>query len=238
MPREPILAAPLTGPVPAHFMVEAKWDGFRALVAHRAGGAVELRSRRGTDLTRAFPEIAAAAARDLPSDTLLDGELVIWAGDRLDFGQLGRRLGRTPAAASELAAQAPAHFIAFDLLLVLVVGLVVYTISARDPHAPPGVFDWLQLALVASAIIVDTVALAAIAGRISEFGFTPNRIAALGENLILLVNLAGSAGFYARFLCGRVAFAELERWQVAFLPVYGAWAAFVVVGFPPMFDYR
>ena len=90
--------------------------------------------------------------------------------------------------------------IAFDLLLVLVVGLVLYAASARDPQAPPDFFDGLQLLLVVSALVVDAVALAAIAARISEFGFTPNRVAALGENLILLVNLAGSAWFYARFL--------------------------------------
>ena len=128
--------------------------------------------------------------------------------------------------------------IAFDLLLVLVVGLVLYSASARDPEAPPDLFDRLQLLLVASAVIVDAVALAAIAARISEFGFTPNRVAALGENLILLVNLAGSAWLYARFLRGRGSFAALERWQIAYLPVYSVWAAFVVVVFPPVFGFR
>jgi hypothetical protein len=128
--------------------------------------------------------------------------------------------------------------ISFDLLLALVVGLVLYAASARDPVAPPGLFDALQLLLVASALVVDTVALAAIAARISEFGFTPNRVAALGENLILLVNLAGSAWLYARFLRGRGSFTALERWQIAYLPVYSGWAAFVVVVFPPVFGYR
>jgi hypothetical protein len=128
--------------------------------------------------------------------------------------------------------------IAFDLLLVLVVGLVLYAASARDPEAPPDFFDALQLLLVASALVVDAVALTAIAARISEFGFTPNRMAALGENFILLVNLAGSAWLYARFLRGRGSFAVLERWQIAYLPVYSAWAAFVVVVFPPVFGYR
>jgi hypothetical protein len=129
--------------------------------------------------------------------------------------------------------------IAFDLLLVLVVGLVLYAASARDPQAPPGFFDKLQLLLIASALVVDAVALSAIAARISEFGFTPNRVAALGENLILLANLAGSAWLHVRFLRGdRGSFAALERWQVAFLPVYSAWAAFVVVIFPPVFGYR
>ena len=128
--------------------------------------------------------------------------------------------------------------IGFDLLLVLVVGLVLYAASARDPQAPPDFFDGLQLLLVVSALVVDGVALAAIAARISEFGFTPNRVAALGENLILLVNLAWSAWLYACFLRHRCSFAVLERWQIAYLPVYSVWAALVVVMFPPVFGYR
>ena len=127
--------------------------------------------------------------------------------------------------------------IGFDLLLALVLGLLLYAVSARDPQAPPDAFDALQLLLVVSALVVDGVALAAIAGRITEFGFSPNRVAALGENLILLVNLAWSAWLYARFLGGRGSFSALERWQTDYLPVYAVWAAFVVVAFPPLFGY-
>ena len=127
--------------------------------------------------------------------------------------------------------------IGFDLLLVLVLGLLLYAVSARDAQAPPNAFDALQLLLVVSALIVDGVALAAIAGRISEFGLSPNRVAALGENLILLVNLAWSAWLYARFLGGRGPFSALERWQTDYLPVYAVWAGFVVVAFPPLFGY-
>jgi hypothetical protein len=128
--------------------------------------------------------------------------------------------------------------IGFDLLLAVVVGLVLYAASARDPQAPPDFFDGLQLLLVVSALVVDGVALAAIAARISEFGFTPNRVAALGENLILLVNLAWSAWLYTGFLRHRGSFAVLERWQMGYLPVYSVWAALVVVMFPPVFGYR
>jgi hypothetical protein len=128
--------------------------------------------------------------------------------------------------------------IAFDLLLVLVVGLVLYAASARDRQAPADLFDGLQLLLVVSALVVDSLALAAIAARISEFGFTPNRVAALGENLILLVNLTWSAWLYARFLRDRGSFAVLEQWQIAYLPVYSIWATFVVVFFPLVFGYR
>lgn len=127
--------------------------------------------------------------------------------------------------------------IAFDLLLVLVVALVLYSASARDPEAPPDFFDRLQLVLVISALLVDAVALTAILSRISEFGFTPNRVAALGENLILLVNLSWTAWLYGRFVLGRGSFVALESWQTAYLPVYSVWAAFVVAVFPPLFAF-
>lgn len=127
--------------------------------------------------------------------------------------------------------------IAFDLLLVVVLGLLLYSISARDPQSPPGAFDVMQAVLVVSALLVDAVALWAIAARITEFGFTPNRVAALGMNLILLVNLAWSAVLLIRFLRRRGSFTSLERWQTDYLPVYAAWAAIVVIVFPPLFRY-
>jgi len=127
--------------------------------------------------------------------------------------------------------------IGFDLLLVVVLGLLLYTVSARDPRLPPGGFDVLQVILVVSALLADTLALWAIAKRVSEFGFSPNRVAALGENVILLVNLAWSAMLYIRFLRRRGSFADLERWQTNYIPVYATWAGLVVIVFPPMFHY-
>ena len=128
--------------------------------------------------------------------------------------------------------------IGFDLLLALVLGLLLYAVSARDPQAPPGVFDVVLVVLVAAALLADAVALAAIAARISELGLSPNRVAALGENLVLIVNLAWSLWLYARFLGGRGPFAAVEHWQTAYLPVYAVWAAVVVVVFPPLFGYQ
>ncbi|MGI6083517.1 MAG: permease prefix domain 1-containing protein, partial [Limnochordia bacterium] len=115
--------------------------------------------------------------------------------------------------------------IAFDLLLAVVLGLLLYSLSARDPESPPGLSDVLQVVLLVSGLLADAVALWAIAARITEFGISPNRIAALGENAILLVNLAWSAVVYVRFLRGRCPFSAVERWQTDYLPVYAAWAA-------------
>ena len=127
--------------------------------------------------------------------------------------------------------------IGFDLLLVVVLALLLYSVSARDPSAPPSAFDWVQVTLVIAALLADAFALWAISARISEFGVSPNRIAALGMNLILLVNLAWSAVLYARFLRGGRPFAALEQWQTGYLPVYSVWAAVVVVVFPPLFNF-
>ncbi len=127
--------------------------------------------------------------------------------------------------------------IAFDLLLVVVLGLLLYSVSARDPRAPAGLFDGMQVVLLVSALLADAVALWAIAARISAFGFTPNRVAALGENVVLLVNLGWSLVLYLGFLSGRRPFARLEKWQTDYLPVYAVWAAVVVIGFPPLFGY-
>ncbi|MFG3554670.1 permease prefix domain 1-containing protein [Micromonospora sp. NPDC047557] len=128
--------------------------------------------------------------------------------------------------------------ILFDLLLVVVLGLLLYSLSARDPLAPPGPFDKLQLALVVSALAIDVLVLVEITGRITDnYGGTPNRAAALGENVILLVNLAWSAWLLLSFLRRRTPFAALERWQTGYLPVYAAWAWIVVLVFPPLFSY-
>ncbi|WP_371557713.1 hypothetical protein OG416_32920 [Streptomyces longwoodensis] len=64
---------------PAGWAAEPTWDGFRAQLAVHTGARVLLRFRHGTDMTASFPEIRAAAVEQLPADTGLDGELVVWS---------------------------------------------------------------------------------------------------------------------------------------------------------------
>jgi hypothetical protein len=125
----------------------------------------------------------------------------------------------------------------FDALLVVVLGLVLYAMSAREPCLPAGLMDRVQLLAVASALILDVMVLGAMVARIVDLGLTPNRAAALGLNLVLLVNLAGAAWLLMRFLRGRIAFHRLERWQTAYLPVFALWAASVVAVLPPLFAF-
>ncbi len=124
-----------------------------------------------------------------------------------------------------------------DALLVVVLALVLYGMSAREPSTSPNWMDGIQLVAVVSALVLDLMVLGAMIARIGELGFTPNRTAALGLNLVLLVNLAVAAWLSARFLRRRSGFHQLERWQTTYLPVFALWAATVVVVFPLVFGF-
>jgi ATP-dependent DNA ligase len=93
---------------------EPKWDGFRCMV-FKDGDDVELMGRK-EPITRYFPEIVAAAQNLLPPVIVLDGELVLAAGDRLDFDALQQRIHPAASRVNMLAEQTPASYVAFDLL--------------------------------------------------------------------------------------------------------------------------
>ena len=126
----------------------------------------------------------------------------------------------------------------FDALMVVVLGLVLYAISARDPSRPAGLMDRVQLLAVTSALLLDLMVLWSMVARIGDLGFTPNRVAALGLNLVLLVNLARAAWLSAGFLKGGTAFHRLERWQTSYLPVFALWGATVVIIVPLFFGFE
>ncbi|MGW0491141.1 ATP-dependent DNA ligase [Streptomyces olivaceus] len=115
---EPMLSTPVPHPdLPPGAAAEPKWDGYRALLAHYPGGRVLLRSRQGTDMTVAFPEIRDAALAQLPVDTGIDGELIVWEGQRLAFERLQQRLARRRGAGALAAAHTwPAHLVVFDIV--------------------------------------------------------------------------------------------------------------------------
>ena len=104
--------------IPAgEFLYEPKWDGFRCIV-FRDGDEVELASRGEKPLTRYFPEVVQALKANLPQRVVVDGEVVIATGDRLDFEALLQRIHPATSRVDRLAAETPASFVAFDLLAV------------------------------------------------------------------------------------------------------------------------
>lgn len=127
--------------------------------------------------------------------------------------------------------------IGFDLMLVLVLGLVLYVISSRGEHDKAGLFDYMNLALIVAAVVIDSIALFAIMFRLTSYGITPNKVAALGENILLLVNLGGLAWMYLRYFAGKIGFSIIEKWQTSYLYAYAAWMAIVAFLFPVIFGF-
>jgi len=110
---EALLAAEL--PKGDGWQFEPKWDGFRCL-AHRDRDQVTLTSRSGKPLARYFPEVVEMLGRVRERQFLLDGELIIPAGDALSFEALQLRLHPAESRIRKLAKETPAQLVAFDLL--------------------------------------------------------------------------------------------------------------------------
>ena len=94
---------------------EPKWDGFRG-VLENDGGELALWSRKERPLLRYFPELRPLGDL-LPPHSALDGEIVIARNGVLDFDSMQMRLHPAESRVRKLAAEIPADFIAFDVLL-------------------------------------------------------------------------------------------------------------------------
>ena len=112
-PMEALLAEAL--PDGLGWQYEPKWDGFRCL-ARRDGDEVELISKSGKPLARYFPDMVERIAAMKAKRFLIDGELVIPAGDALSFEALQLRLHPAESRVRKLALATPADFILFDIL--------------------------------------------------------------------------------------------------------------------------
>lgn len=128
--------------------------------------------------------------------------------------------------------------IAFNGLLLVVLGLCVFSISERGMKDSPGLVDVMNMGLVAITLLIDLVALSAILFRLSSYGFSPNRLAVLGGNLLAFCHLAGILYRYVRFAQRRQPLESLENWITGYIPVYTTWSVIVAMAFPLMFRFR
>lgn len=109
------MLARATSAIPPGLAYEPKWDGYRCLV-FRDGDEVVLSSRNGKDLSSYFPEVVEAVRAGTPPRCVLDGELVVVNGDRLDFTLLGERIHPAAKRVAELSVRTPASLVFWDLL--------------------------------------------------------------------------------------------------------------------------
>jgi ATP-dependent DNA ligase len=113
-PVAPMLAKSVAE-IPDVGHVEPKWDGFRTIV-FRDGDEVVLGSRNERPMTRYFPEVVEAVKANTPERCVLDGEIVVARGDRLDFEALQLRIHPAASRVTLLAGETPASLVVFDVL--------------------------------------------------------------------------------------------------------------------------
>ena len=114
-PVAPMLAKAVPRIPDGALSFEPKWDGFRSII-FRDGDDVEIGSRNLKPMTRYFPEIVAAVKANLPERCVVDGEIIVVMGDRLEFEVLQQRIHPANSRVLRLSKETPASFIAFDIL--------------------------------------------------------------------------------------------------------------------------
>ncbi len=126
----------------------------------------------------------------------------------------------------------------FNMLLIGVLALIFFSVaeSSKDSNAKVG--NWVLGGLSIVTIIVNLVALSAIAFRINEYGITPNRMAVLGVNVIMLVHLVLVCGKLIKLIRNQAEIDEVGQSIARFLPVYFFWTAIVAFLFPLIFNFQ
>lgn len=126
----------------------------------------------------------------------------------------------------------------FNMLLIGVMGLIFFSVaeSAKDEKSGPGA--WILIALSIVTILVNGVALSAIAFRISEWGITPNRMAVLGVNILMLIHLILVAKKLIQSTRKNEQLDQVGMTMVRYLPIYLVWTTVVVFLFPVIFGFE
>ncbi len=128
--------------------------------------------------------------------------------------------------------------IIFNGLLILVLGITVFSISGKSVRTVSKVTDIINISLVSVTLIINTVALSAILFRLAEYGVTPNRVAVTGANILIFVHLIRILIQYIKQLVTNSDSKKLV-WVVAnYLPIYTVWALFIVILLPVIFGFK
>jgi hypothetical protein len=125
----------------------------------------------------------------------------------------------------------------FNGLLIAVMAIILFSVTEITKNTENKLNLLIVFGLSLLSLILNGIALSAIAFRLSEFGITPNRIAVLGANLLIFINLLFVAYQLFRILKGKAHVQQLENSIVVLLPVYGIWSVVVTFLFPLLFNF-
>jgi hypothetical protein len=128
--------------------------------------------------------------------------------------------------------------VGLNALLLVVVAVVVFALTESSAGVRQRFNELTMFLLVVAALLINLVTLSAIVYRLAEFGFTPNRTAILGSNLVLLGNLVWLVIDLYRVNVRKAPLETVERSIADYLPVYALWTVFVVFVLPALFGFR
>jgi hypothetical protein len=126
----------------------------------------------------------------------------------------------------------------FNIMLLGVMAVVVFSISETSITIKQKFIEAILLILSITTVIIDLIALSAIFYRLGTFGITPNRLAVLGSNILILGNLILLIMALYKVNFKRASIREVELTIASYLPVYLVWILFVVLGFPLIFGMK
>jgi hypothetical protein len=126
----------------------------------------------------------------------------------------------------------------FNLLLIGVMAIIFFAVSATEKDKPSGFANWVLMGLCITTVLVNAIALAAISYRILEWGFTPNRTAVLGGNILILINMIMASIKVAAMLNEKGTQEDVQHAITRYLPIYTIWTIIVVFLFPLIFHFK
>ena len=128
--------------------------------------------------------------------------------------------------------------IIFNVLLVGVMALIFFSVAERAKATSNRYETMILFLLSVVTILVNGIALSAIVFRISEWGITPNRMAVLGANVLMLIHLMLIASKLVKVLTRDADLTQVGKSISAYLPIYWGWTAVVTFLFPFIFGFR
>ena len=128
--------------------------------------------------------------------------------------------------------------IMFNILLIGVMAIILFSVAEANKNTYQQYSYWFLLGVAGLTIILNAIALSAIIFRLAENGITPNRIAVLGANILIFINLLLVAKQLYRVIKAKTDEQKVEKVITAFMPLYAAWTAFVTFILPLLFDFK
>lgn len=122
----------------------------------------------------------------------------------------------------------------FNIVLISVFSISVFSIIQNSAHDKITIADKSNLVLVFLTILMNLFLLSGIVVRLNQYGFTPNRLAVLGSNLLIFIHLCLIFKSYIQMIRTNDS-SEVHATVSRYLNVYFIWGLIVVLLFPIIF---